>query len=138
MEAKMVPLELLVPRKDQPRKYIDPTTMTGLVDSIQKLGILEPLLVRPLPDGRYEIIAGERRYRAARVLKLKEVPVVVKPVEDEELVREMSTAENTAREDLSLGEVVLAVREVAPALLGRCNMRDEPDYVIRIGWKRRT
>ncbi|MFN4074151.1 MAG: ParB/RepB/Spo0J family partition protein [Thermus sp.] len=111
MEAKLLPLELLVPRKDQPRKVIPPGEVQRLMDSIQALGMLEPIVVRPLPDGRYEIISGERRYRAAKALKMEQVPVVIKEVEDEDLIRAMSLAENTARADLTLGEIVLAVRD---------------------------
>ncbi|MFN4074177.1 MAG: ParB/RepB/Spo0J family partition protein [Thermus sp.] len=111
MEAKLLPLELLVPRKDQPRKVIPPGEVQRLMESIQALGMLEPIVVRPLPDGRYEIISGERRYRAAKALKMGQVPVVIKEVEDEDLIRAMSLAENTARADLTLGEIVLAVRD---------------------------
>ena len=109
-----LPFPLLVPREDQPRKYMETSGISELALSIRALGILEPLLVRPPPDGRYQIVAGERRYRAAKALGLTEVPVVVDM--DEETVEKASLAENLARKGLSASEVILALRRQFPGL----------------------
>ena len=84
----------------QPRRYFDPDKLEQLVLSIKEHGILEPLLVRPRSGGEYELVAGERRYRAAQKLGLAEVPVVIKKLTDEEALA-LSLIENLHREDLN-------------------------------------
>lgn len=84
----------------QPRRYFDPDKLEQLVLSIKEHGILEPLLVRPRPGGEYELVAGERRYRAAQKLGLAEVPVVIRKLTDEEALA-LSLIENLHREDLN-------------------------------------
>jgi len=96
--VESIPLSALVPRQDQPRRFFDPNRLRDLAESIRRVGILEPILVRPLGDGRYEIVAGERRYRAAQMAGLSEVPAIIL---DGVHVQEASVAENLAREDLS-------------------------------------
>jgi ParB family chromosome partitioning protein len=100
IELRMVPAELVRPNPDQPRKRIDPESIAGLAESIGAAGVIQPLIVRPLPDGSYELIAGERRWRAAREAGLDEVPAVIR---DEDEARRLQTAliENMAREDLN-------------------------------------
>ncbi|VEP17806.1 ParB-like partition protein [Hyella patelloides LEGE 07179] len=86
--------------KEQPRRYFDPTALQELVASIKLHGILQPLLVRPLTQGGYELVAGERRYRAATEAQLSSVPVVIKELDDESAIA-ISLIENLQREDLN-------------------------------------
>ncbi len=88
------------PNKNQPRKHFDDEALASLADSIREHGVLQPLLVRPLPNGKYQIIAGERRWRACRMLGLSEVPVIIKEMEDV-TAAEIALIENLQREDLS-------------------------------------
>ena len=99
-DYREIPTDLIRPNPDQPRRSFDPATISALAESIAEAGVIQPLIVRPLPDGRYELIAGERRWRAAREAKLESVPVVVR---DEDEASRMQTAliENVAREDLN-------------------------------------
>ncbi len=100
IELRMVPAEMVRPNPSQPRKRIDPESIAALAESIAAAGVIQPLIVRPLPDGTYELIAGERRWRAAREAGLDEVPAVIR---DEDEARRLQTAliENMAREDLN-------------------------------------
>ncbi|XGV94284.1 MAG: ParB/RepB/Spo0J family partition protein (plasmid) [Leptolyngbya sp. BL-A-14] len=86
--------------KQQPRKYFDPQKITQLAESIKEHGILEPLLVRPVSDGNYELIAGERRLRAAKDAGLTEVPIVIRDFNDKQALQ-VSLIENLQREDLN-------------------------------------
>lgn len=88
------------PNRDQPRKSFDEDALAELADSIAEHGIIQPLLVRPLADGGYQIIAGERRWRAARMAGLTEVPVLVKEITESEIM-ELALVENLQREDLN-------------------------------------
>lgn len=88
------------PNKNQPRKHFDDEALASLADSIREHGVLQPLLVRPMPNGKYQIIAGERRWRACRMLGLSEVPVIIKEMEDV-TAAEIALIENLQREDLS-------------------------------------
>ena len=88
------------PNRDQPRKIFDDEALSELADSIAQLGIIQPLLVRPLLGGGYQIIAGERRWRAARMAGLEEVPVLVKETVESQ-VMELALVENLQREDLN-------------------------------------
>jgi ParB family chromosome partitioning protein len=99
-ELRELPIELIKPNPNQPRTKIDPEALAGLASSIEANGVVQPLLVRPLPDGSYELIAGERRWRAARDAGLAKVPAVVR---DQELAERLQVAliENMVREDLN-------------------------------------
>lgn len=88
------------PNRAQPRKTFDETALAELSDSISQHGIIQPLLVRPLPDGSYQIVAGERRWRAARIAGLTEIPVIIRDLSDEETM-ELALIENLQREDLN-------------------------------------
>ncbi|MGN1117291.1 MAG: ParB/RepB/Spo0J family partition protein [Acutalibacteraceae bacterium] len=88
------------PNRDQPRKEFDETALSELADSIAQHGIIQPLLVRPLSDGAYQLVAGERRWRAARLAGLSEVPVVIRELSDSEAM-EIALIENLQREDLN-------------------------------------
>jgi ParB family chromosome partitioning protein len=95
-----LPVARLRPGKYQPRTRMDPQALAELADSIRVQGIMQPILVRPVDAGQYEIIAGERRYRAAQMAGLDEVPVLVKPVPDTAALA-MALIENIQREDLN-------------------------------------
>ena len=95
-----VPITRLQPGKYQPRTRMNPEALAELADSIRAQGVMQPILVRPVGNDRYEIIAGERRFRAARLAGLDEVPVLVKPVPDE-AAAVMALIENIQREDLN-------------------------------------
>jgi len=99
-ELRDLPLDLIRPNPDQPRTRFDPASISSLAASIADAGIVQPLIVRPLPDGRYELIAGERRWRAAREARIQTVPAIVR---DEAEADRLQTAliENVAREDLN-------------------------------------
>ena len=99
-ELRDLPLDLIRPNPDQPRTHFDPASISSLAASIADAGIVQPLIVRPLPDGRYELIAGERRWRAAREAGIQTVPAIVR---DEAEADRLQTAliENVAREDLN-------------------------------------
>src|SRR5947209_16472898 len=79
-----IPVELVAPNPDQPRRDFDAEALVGLADSIRARGILQPLVVRPLPGGTYELVAGERRLRAAKVAGLETVPALVREAAAEE------------------------------------------------------
>lgn len=93
-------LSQIVPNRDQPRKAFDDQALSELADSIREHGLIQPLLVRPLSDGSYQIVAGERRWRASRLAGLEKVPVVVKELGDNETM-ELALIENLQREDLN-------------------------------------
>jgi ParB family chromosome partitioning protein len=103
-----IPIDLIVPNPNNPRAIVKPDP--ALVASVRAHGIIEPLVVRPLGDGRYEIVAGERRYRAALEAGLTEVPVVVREADDQEAFA-LAMAENTVRRDLDPLEVLEGVLE---------------------------
>lgn len=96
----MLKIYEIEPNKDQPRKSFDDEALAELADSIAQHGIIQPLLVRPLADGGYQIIAGERRWRAARMAGLEEVPVLVREIAESEFM-ELALVENLQREDLN-------------------------------------
>lgn len=97
------------PNHDQPRKDFDEKSLSELAESIEQHGVLQPLVVRPLANGSYQLVAGERRWRAARIAGLAEVPVVIKELTDEEVI-EIAMIENLQREDLNPLEEALGYR----------------------------
>ena len=99
-QAVELRLSQIVPNRDQPRKVFDDTALRELSESIKMHGLIQPLLVRPLSDGSYQIVAGERRWRASRLAGLEKVPVVIKEMADSE-VCELALIENLQREDLN-------------------------------------
>ena len=113
--GKTLPLEALVP-SPQPRKRFE--GLEALAESIREKGVLQPLLVRPLGDGRYAIVAGERRYRAARMAGLSEVPVRVVELSEKE-ARLLALVENLQREDLNPYEETVGVLALLSEDLGR-------------------
>lgn len=100
------------PNKGQPRKIFDKEAMEQLAESIRVNGILQPLLVRPLATGNYQIVAGERRWRAAKIAGLSEVPVVIRDDLSEEQVMQVALIENLQRENLNPIEEAQGYREL--------------------------
>lgn len=109
--AVMVPLSDLVPNKDQPRKEFSEEAIEDLSESIKKYGVLQPIIVIPLPDTTYKIVAGERRYRAAMKAGIGEVPVIIKDFSEKE-VSEVALIENLQREDLNPVEEALGYKHL--------------------------
>ena len=99
-ELRRLPVELIAPNPRQPRQTFDEASLLALSESVSERGVLQPVLVRPCPGGTYELIAGERRWRAAQLAGLDLVPAVVAPHEDRESL-ELALIENMAREDLN-------------------------------------
>ncbi|MBC8586328.1 ParB/RepB/Spo0J family partition protein [Youxingia wuxianensis] len=99
------------PNRNQPRKIFDTSALADLADSIRQYGVLQPLVVRPMPDGSYQLVAGERRWRAARMAGLSQVPVVVKELSDGETM-ELALIENLQREDLNAIEEASGYKEL--------------------------
>ena len=110
-EQTTLPIENLQPGEYQPRSHMDQEKLQELSDSIRSQGIVQPIIVRKLGQGRYEIIAGERRWRAAQLARLSEVPVVIKEVSDQQTIA-MALIENIQREDLNPLEEALALQRL--------------------------
>jgi len=144
-----IPLDLIRSNPEQPRRRFDPESIAGLAASITEAGVIQPLIVRPLADGRYELIAGERRWRAAREAGLETIPALVR---DEDAAQRMQTAliENVAREDLNpvdearacaalVEELGLSKEELAarlgrtrPAISNLIRILELPDEVLEL------
>lgn len=99
-EAVTLRISEIEPNREQPRKDFDEKALAELSQSIMQFGVLQPILVRPLIDGGYQIVAGERRYRASRMAGLTEIPAVIRELSDNETM-ELALIENLQREDLS-------------------------------------
>ena len=99
-DVQTLPITKVEPRADQPRTRFDEEALAELAESISRLGMIQPITVRKLPSGYYQIIAGERRWRAARLAGLKEVPVRVLEADDLQAMQ-MALVENLQREDLN-------------------------------------
>jgi ParB family transcriptional regulator, chromosome partitioning protein len=148
-ELRELPIELIKPNPNQPRSKMDPEALAGLASSIEASGVVQPLLVRPLPDGSYELIAGERRWRAAQDAGLAKVPAVVR---DQELADRLQVAliENMVRENLNpvdearacatlVDELGLSREELArrvgrsrPAVSNLIRLLDLPDETLAL------
>ncbi len=95
-----IPVELVQANPDQPRTQFDPEQLTALAESIKARGVLQPIVVRPLPGGSYELIAGERRLRASKLADQPTIPAVVRDTDEQERL-ELALIENMARADLN-------------------------------------
>ena len=100
------------PNKDQPRKHFDKESLQQLADSISEHGVIQPLIVRSMPDGSYQIVAGERRWRAAKMAGLSEIPVVIRDDLTEEQAMQIAMIENLQRENLNPIEEALGYKEL--------------------------
>lgn len=119
-DVNTLPLRDIEPDRDQPRKTFEDSALSELAKSIQEHGVLQPILVRPNPAGGFKIVAGERRWRAARQLGLREIPAIVRQVSDAEAM-ELALIENLQREDLDPVEEALGYRQ----LMERCSYTQE-------------
>ncbi len=117
--VKQVKLSLVEPNRDQPRKKFSEESLAELADSIRQYGIIQPLIVQD-KNGYYEIIAGERRWRAAKLAGLKEIPIIIRDISQQE-VMEISLIENIQRENLNPIEEALAYKR----LLEEFNLKQE-------------
>ncbi len=106
-----IDIDRIQPNPDQPRRTFDENTLAELATSIRELGVVQPLTLRDSGDGKYQIIAGERRWRAARIAGLTSVPAYVRTVSDSEMT-EMALIENIQREDLNAIEVALSFKKL--------------------------
>ncbi len=106
-----LPIEKLQPGKYQPRSHIDSERLAELAESIKAQGLIQPIIVRAIAGGKHEIIAGERRWRAAQLASLREVPVVIRDIEDNAALA-MALIENIQREDLNPLEEALAIKRL--------------------------
>lgn len=107
----VIKISEIEPNRNQPRKIFDQTALSELAESISQHGILSPLLVRPMPTGEYQLVAGERRWRAARMAGISEVPVLIRELSDVE-VTEIALIENLQRENLNPVEEALGYQQL--------------------------
>ena len=107
-----IAIELIEPNPDQPRHEFDENALNELAASIREIGIITPITVREMPSGRYQIIAGERRWRASQLAGLTTMPAYIKTTDDK-LTMEMALVENIQREDLNAIEIALAYQRLA-------------------------
>ena len=126
----MVKITLLEPNKDQPRGIFDNDKLMELADSIRENGVIQPILARPLENGGYQIVAGERRWRASRLAGLTEVPVYIKELDDKQTMQ-VALIENIQRQDLNPIEEAKAFRR----LLDEFQLRQE-DLAARVSKSR--
>jgi ParB family chromosome partitioning protein len=148
-ELRELPVELISPNPNQPRRRFDQEALTALAGSLGERGVLQPVLVRPRAGGTFELVAGERRWRAARIAGLQSIPALVRAREDAESL-ELALIENMAREDLNpieearacaaLVEELALTREQVGRRVGRgrvavsnlIRLLDLPDEVIAL------
>jgi ParB family chromosome partitioning protein len=148
-ELRELPIGTIKSNPNQPRKTFDPEALAGLASSIETNGVVQPLLVRPLHDGGYELIAGERRWRAARQIGLEKVPAIVRDSEQAERLQ-VALIENMVREDLNpvdearacaalVEELGLSKEELAkrvgrsrPAVSNLIRLLDLPDEALEL------
>ncbi|WP_337399869.1 ParB/RepB/Spo0J family partition protein [Congzhengia sp.] len=110
-DVKIIKITQIEPNKTQPRSDFDEEKLNSLADSILEYGVLQPIVVKLNSNGFYTIIAGERRWRAARIAKLKEIPAIVKNF-DEKSEKEVALIENLQRENLNAVEEALGIKEL--------------------------
>lgn len=125
-----LPINEIIPNRDQPRKTFDEAALEELAQSIKQHGVLQPLLVRPIPSGGYQLVAGERRWRACRIAGLNKVPVVIKELTDTETM-EIAIIENLQREDLNPIEEA----EGLQVLIDKCGYTQE-EVAVSVGKSR--
>jgi ParB family chromosome partitioning protein len=114
-ELRELSVELIKPNRDQPRRSFDQAALQALAESVQERGVLQPVLVRPRAGGTFEIVAGERRWRAAKLAGLEQVPALVQE-RDDATTLEVALVENMAREDLNPVEEARAVAALVEEL----------------------
>lgn len=128
----LVPVEKIVSNPFQPRKEFEKTALEELAQSIRQQGVITPITVRRMPDGNYQLIAGERRWRASQMAGLSEIPAYVRAASDNQMM-EMALVENIQRADLGAIEVALAYRQ----LIEECQLTHE-ELSEKVGKDRST
>jgi ParB family chromosome partitioning protein len=146
-ELAALPVDQVHPNPRQPRRRFEPDAATGLASSVRTQGLLQPIVVRPRPEGGWELIAGERRWRAAKDAKLETVPALVREADDRDSLL-LSLVENVAREQLSaveearayamlldefglsLGDVAERVGKAKPTVSNRVRLLELPEDVL--------
>ena len=146
-ELAQIRVDDITPNARQPRRRFEPEATAGLAESIRRQGLLQPVVVRPRPDGGYELIAGERRWRAAREAGIEEVPALVREADDRDSLL-LALVENVAREQLSaveearayaalldefglsLGDLAERVGRSKPSVSNRLRLLELPDEVL--------
>ena len=106
-----LPIEKIFPNPNQPRRVFEPQAMEELAESIRQKGVIQPLIMRPSADGRYEIVAGERRWRAAQAANLHQIPVLIRDFSDMEML-EIAIIENIQRADLNAIDEAQAYKQL--------------------------
>lgn len=109
--SELIKITAIEPNRNQPRKQFDDEALQQLADSIREHGLIQPLLVRPLDNGSYQIVAGERRWRASRMAGLTEIPVIIRDLDDVKTM-ELALIENLQRENLNAVEEALGYKEL--------------------------
>lgn len=99
-ELRELPVDLIVPNPNQPRRHFDEAALQALADSLESRGVLQPVLVRPVAGGTYELVAGERRWRASQLAGIEQIPALIRERDDAQAL-EVALIENMAREDLN-------------------------------------
>ncbi len=127
-----IEISKIEPNPYQPRTEFNQEALEELAASIKLLGLIQPITVRPLPDGRYQIISGERRFRASQIAGLETIPAYIRKTDDQGML-EMAIVENIQREDLDSIEVALSFQR----LIEECNLTQEA-MAERVGKKRAT
>lgn len=127
-----IEISKIEPNPYQPRTEFNQEALEELSASIKLLGLIQPITVRPLPDGRYQIISGERRFRASQMAGLATIPAYIRKTDDQGML-EMAIVENIQREDLDSIEVALSFQR----LIEECNLTQEA-MAVRVGKKRAT
>jgi len=110
-ELREVPIDLIQRGRYQPRRDMDPAALQELSDSIRQQGVMQPVVVRPIAEGRYELIAGERRWRATQMAELDSIPAIIRDVPDEAAIA-MALIENIQRENLNPIEEAFALQRL--------------------------
>lgn len=110
-ELRDIPIDLIQRGRYQPRRDMDPAALQELADSIRQQGVMQPVVVRPINEGRYELIAGERRWRAAQMAELDSLPAIIRDVPDEAAIA-MALIENIQRENLNPIEEAFALQRL--------------------------
>ena len=127
-----IDISLIEANPYQPRTIFDEEAVNELADSIRQLGVVQPLTVRKLSDNKYQLIAGERRFRASKIVGLKKVPAYIRKADDQNML-EMALVENIQREDLDAIEVAISYQR----LIDECELTQE-NLSKRVGKKRAT
>ena len=128
----LLPISAIEANPDQPRRTFEPFALNELAESIKTLGIIQPLTVRRLSAAKYQLISGERRFRASQLADLEQVPAYVREANDQEML-EMALVENIQREDLDAIEVAISFRR----LMEECSLTQE-ELASRVGKQRST